>query len=987
MFPVPSHLPRTGGEALSSDSDQIKSPPDPVLDLLSPLLSSVSESQPTGFSVQQVSGIRNDLQKAVDENKARAHELLISNLPSISSHIRLGAESQGNFSDIRDAVETLESQIDATSTQASFIPPILSLLKRHFDAVETKSRAKAHLGALQGLKSRAETLAKLEAAISEGRGADGWVIEELEALETGFETLDGYEILQGTKILHASQARIRLLKPMLVEQVGDGFDKAVAFSSSSDGPVASTLTVSDTVALPRPRTFTSSVSSTSDPETKTYSLPYIYEVLHRLGNLSSILTSLRQRLLRDLIHPLLSEPSYRSIVESTAGPVATLRLERCESPREADEILQDIFITLQFVDSTVFPILASPLHERDAFIDDIRTSVLQAVLEHLILPSIPPDYNGVASWLEVVKRAVQCEKDVGVAVDLRIVEPFFTSRAGTAWASQRRQVISEQVRRLVTGGWAGWEAVEIEHEKEINVVVEVEVDEHEPAHNKPKNGSTLAQLLIGDPSTESFGWGFEDDGKDSSAPAKPDQRMDVDGGWEFDDTITAEAGPSRPRQPTPELLEPKESAIDDGWDFEVPTNPVPAPAPAPIPPSKPKPAREAKRLGKKVAKVKSVVDDDPWGSGTESVASSSKPVNGHEPDPQPSRSTSQDDGWGWDEDAGQSQGPPIPLAAPEQVKKPKKKILKEQKRLLKETFLVSVACSKLLEIAEAALREGSEVAAADLRSPSFQNVNAVLYKAATDVFDLYRSLIPAVFANQLRDVPTISMQSYNDCLHLNDAVLELAKRYPAWPQADDVARRLLAAGEHAFEMQLVAQRDGLLELLDETAGFVEMSDERRYRICEKSIEQVAHNLESLAKVFKLVLPIGTSLDVLGYLLDTVVSKVSSDLLALEDITEIESNRLNDLIKLLMPLESIFLIDPTQPSTVVAQVPHWLKLCYISELLQANLVDITYLFETGALVDFTTDELVRMIRALFANSVKRDEAIEKIEAGRLEVQQA
>jgi centromere/kinetochore protein ZW10 len=47
---------------------------------------------------------------------------------------------------------------------------------------------------------------------------------------------------------------------------------------------------------------------------------------------------------------------------------------------------------------------------------------------------------------------------------------------------------------------------------------------------------------------------------------------------------------------------------------------------------------------------------------------------------------------------------------------------------------------------------------------------------------------------------------------------------------------------------------------------------------------------------------------------------------------------------------------------------------------ASLVDITYLFDTGALVDFTTEELVNVIKALFADSPKRDAAIERIEKG-------
>jgi len=45
-----------------------------------------------------------------------------------------------------------------------------------------------------------------------------------------------------------------------------------------------------------------------------------------------------------------------------------------------------------------------------------------------------------------------------------------------------------------------------------------------------------------------------------------------------------------------------------------------------------------------------------------------------------------------------------------------------------------------------------------------------------------------------------------------------------------------------------------------------------------------------------------------------------------------------------------------------------------------LVDILYLHDSGALVDFTTGELVSLLRALFADSEKRDDAIERIEQG-------
>ena len=45
-----------------------------------------------------------------------------------------------------------------------------------------------------------------------------------------------------------------------------------------------------------------------------------------------------------------------------------------------------------------------------------------------------------------------------------------------------------------------------------------------------------------------------------------------------------------------------------------------------------------------------------------------------------------------------------------------------------------------------------------------------------------------------------------------------------------------------------------------------------------------------------------------------------------------------------------------------------------------MADITYLFEVGALVDFQIDELVRLVRALFADTALRTNTITKLLEG-------
>jgi len=75
---------------------------------------------------------------------------------------------------------------------------------------------------------------------------------------------------------------------------------------------------------------------------------------------------------------------------------------------------------------------------------------------------------------------------------------------------------------------------------------------------------------------------------------------------------------------------------------------------------------------------------------------------------------------------------------------------------------------------------------------------------------------------------------------------------------------------------------------------------------------------------------------------------------------------------------------TAGSSSVTCLSYWwvvsTTVCYAADDQSANLVDITYLFENGALIDFTPDELISLLKALFADSEKREKAIERIERG-------
>ena len=138
-----------------------------------------------------------------------------------------------------------------------------------------------------------------------------------------------------------------------------------------------------------------------------------------------------------------------------------------------------------------------------------------------------------------------------------------------------------------------------------------------------------------------------------------------------------------------------------------------------------------------------------------------------------------------------------------------------------------------------------------------------------------------------------------------------------------------------------------------------------------------------------------------------------DILALPDITADESQKLSELCRIFHSLEGLFFVNLNEVSEYRIFCPfnscltdldsrHQLPLTFRPglnshifrnswfvfsfhtnrdhslslSLQEASIADISYLFEIGALVDFEVDELVSLVRALFADTPLRTSTINK-----------
>ena len=193
--------------------------------------------------------------------------------------------------------------------------------------------------------------------------------------------------------------------------------------------------------------------------------------------------------------------------------------------------------------------------------------------------------------------------------------------------------------------------------------------------------------------------------------------------------------------------------------------------------------------------------------------------------------------------------------------------------------------------------------------------------------------------------------------------------------------------KRAYGKEMNIQRTILGDLLDGAQGFANCTEPPFASECEIAVSSTVDRMRVLHDQWKGVLSHSALLQSLGSLLGTVTHKMIMDIEDMSDISEPESQRLASFCSHVSKLEDIFVPEQTtqtqtsSESTVpltAVYTPNWLRFQYLSNILESSLVDIKYLWSEGELrLEFTADELIDLIEALFADSEHRRRAIAEI----------
>ncbi|KIM44702.1 hypothetical protein M413DRAFT_25141 [Hebeloma cylindrosporum] len=929
-FPVPDHLPKR---------------PTPV-DVSSTILYKIDSATKDTLNSSLAASWIHELDESIQATKQSIHDRIQSDLPKFRRQLETAKSVQTRFNSLTNRVDSLNDAI--SNPETGILPTLLATLQAHSILAQESSDVQIIYEGFHYLLQCKDSFSLLTSLAQLGKLPEAVVaVQEFDHL---MERMPIF--VQDTQVAEDLKRKFNATKARLQDQLSDAYTRTIIISSTQ-------ICVNPVVRVRQSDTM--------------LELP---SILHSLSpaSLSNHLSTLRRDLLVHFIDRSLKQPCSLSITFSESQEAKVVLTPTSPNNEDLGSRLDNASKILDFLSSNILCHL--PRNEFVQLSRSLSKPVTSSVLDNLLLPALPSSFGLLPSYLGLLKRAVSFEE--------RDISKLFESdkNEGTikAWADgvsghyerRRRIEILESARKEILehdDPMITFEAISDDGpETSLPSVVPVQIEDDVPddawGFDEPGTANPVEQ--------SADGWGFDDDiDEDVEAEPEGDTHIDTSGKEPMDidppemtvaDPDPADAWGWNDEDELPAEEIPEDNPWDDDpWSDPPETNSVLESPPLPV-----VPAKAATRLERLASKNKKHVNGH--SAQISSLPSSPAPASGQTiiftpPSPKPE---------------------PISKSTAKRFNSTKRPADVVTTIAPRETYKVPKRTKRVLKMVETVIDESKLFYASKL-FPMPQGSSAtpgtVLSQCAPSILDLYQALYPNKFCEDLKS-PELAMLFSNSCIYMADSVQRIEDTIFGQPvlkeRLKDCRHQLQILGNSWFHDTVDQQRQHVDGILVEGAqGFTYTGDQDRYDECETAVNEALKAIKRLAPRLKGILTKSKYYSAIGSVADAALSRILRDIIALPDIPEIESHRLSELCRILNAMEGLFSEDPDQPSFVVAYVPSWLKFSYLSELLEASLADISYLFEQGALVDFQVNELVNLVRALFADTSLRTNTINKL----------
>ncbi|KAH7165735.1 hypothetical protein EDB81DRAFT_263183 [Dactylonectria macrodidyma] len=334
--------------------------------------------------------------------------------------------------------------------------------------------------------------------------------------------------------------------------------------------------------------------------------------------------------------------------------------------------------------------------------------------------------------------------------------------------------------------------------------------------------------------------------------------------------------------------------------------------------------------------------------------------------------------WGWG-DEETSQEPELEPSA--LTNKPGKAQEETRELTLRETYSISSMPGPVLELISAILEDGAKLTGVDTEHTSVAATAPGLFGIPTFALALFRAISPYYYSFSDGG----NMFLYNDARYLAERLSDFSdnwkKREELTPRArnmlrlDNDIKSLQSFANRSYANEMNIQKTILRDLLGGSQSVMQQDE------TESCIESGTSRIRTMAATWEPILARSVWTQAIGSLADALATKLITDVLEMPSIGQDEAYNIAKLITTATELDDLFPGTGEEAVPTTAQfAPSWLRLKYLSEVLQSNLNEVRYMwFESELSLHFTASEVIDLIEASFEANARAKETIREIQA--------
>ncbi|KAL8342580.1 hypothetical protein RB601_004878 [Gaeumannomyces tritici] len=338
------------------------------------------------------------------------------------------------------------------------------------------------------------------------------------------------------------------------------------------------------------------------------------------------------------------------------------------------------------------------------------------------------------------------------------------------------------------------------------------------------------------------------------------------------------------------------------------------------------------------------------------------------------------DAWGWGEDDVQEEPSAAPEANPAPNPRADHKANTGSRELtLKETYNITSMPDPVLSLVFSILEDGAALTQTSHESNPVATAAAGLFSVPTLVLAMFRAVSPYYYSAGLGG----NMYLYNDATYLAGRLADYAAAWKAREDLTSRARNMLRIDNDVKALQAFANRAYSNEMSTQKTIVKDLLGGQQSVMEQSFMESAVAQVRSVSAAWDGILTKSAWFQAVGSLVDAVATKVIADVMEMPSIGQDEAYNIANMISSITELDDLFpptrIGDEQIPSTS-QYVPSWLRLKYLSEVLQSNLREVRYLWiESELSLYFTLEETLDLISASFEDNARTKEIVREIKA--------